>query len=119
MFEDLLDKQEVYDVMTALRGPDVESKFARKVKLLFTVRLRHWAGVKNTGLTGASPVIKEFESVLKMAKEIQRPSWWFHWFCHMRDALYAIKKMKPEIEDEARLLIDMLHEISGTLSFSM
>lgn len=106
-----MEEKDAYDVVTALRGPDVGiCSFATDVKWIFTQRLRYWAGI--TSISRHSKLTFEAldGTIARLRVMPETPSWWKHWAGHVRDALRAMRAL-PQFELEATALMKLLEAL--------
>jgi hypothetical protein len=116
-------KKRHYDIMAALRGPDVgDDRFADKCKTLFTARIRHWVGC--TSFAGSIRSRGTDDACIQLVLDnapAEMPDWWLHYrshVCHALKALKALLKMSPKsLQDfspgEAEQLIVAIEKINA------
>ena len=125
-----LNNRHVYNVVTALRSPDSGSPFSPPflpdfgfaLKMIFTARLRHLAGIGtdnkgvDRGMIRATPsdedsIWQTVRSHLMQMEGKEKPIWFSHWSSHMKDALESIAILRPEVASETRFLLEVLDYI--------
>jgi hypothetical protein len=115
-----------YDIMTALRGPDIdgasncaELAFATKLKQAFTVQIRIWVEhVYHPRVPLAGYTHKREMELLRWAEAAEYvPRWWEHWSSHTKSALLALPQVLAEdkVTDIDRLL-NLIHKLRKAFS---
>ena len=115
-------RQEHYDIMSAIRGPDgYTEKFAMYCKSIFTARIRYWVGC-NSGILRDMQVSEEaISDLLYFADKLEvLPEWYHHYIHHIHVALEALKKVSPKsLRGFSRKEADELIELVRTLDRKM
>jgi len=103
----------VYDLMTALRGPDDVGMV--NLKYIFTARIRAILGVEEPGVARREVRKVEWQWVKEALEEAVNATQWScveHYLRHVRNALATlaiVDKLRGEAEDLIRLAIEIEH----------
>jgi len=124
-FRELVNKPEFYDIMTALRGPDIDTLVY--IKWIFTCRIRYLAGITNDRKlalrinvrekpfiykSDLDNAIGEVQGLLRYDIEVgyRFSTFLNHYFGHVVDALISLYQLGMIEPKEYCFLFDLVHE---------
>jgi hypothetical protein len=91
-----------YDIMTTLRGPDVENSIDYPLKYIFSARLRQMVAARSYGLQRNEHIDEAyFNTVMMNLEELKQHR---HYLLHCAGGFYALSLISEEHSDEARSL---------------